>query len=73
MGYRFTNTLTGSELETLNYRLKTFEDSTSNQLAVLMIPTLGDYPIEYLPTMLPRKIKSEQKNIITAHFFYSKE
>ena len=42
-----TSTLTGNELETLNYRLRTFEDSTSNQLAVLMIPTLNDYPIEY--------------------------
>lgn len=41
-----TNTLTKSELNDLNYRLKTYEDSTSNQLVTLMIPTLGEYPIE---------------------------
>lgn len=41
-----TNTLTKSELDDLNYRLKTYEDSTSNQLVTLMIPNLGGYPIE---------------------------
>lgn len=41
-----TNTLSKSELEDLNLRLKTYEDSTSNQLVTLMIPTLGGYPIE---------------------------
>lgn len=41
-----TNTLTKSELDDLNYRLKTYEDSTSNQLVTLMIPSLGGYPIE---------------------------
>jgi uncharacterized protein len=43
----FTNTLTAQELDNLNTRLKTFEDSTSNQLVMLMISTLDDYPIEY--------------------------
>jgi uncharacterized protein len=41
-----TNTLSESELKDLNIRLKTYEDSTSNQLVALMIPTLGGYPIE---------------------------
>ncbi|WP_337864522.1 TPM domain-containing protein [Ignavibacterium sp.] len=41
-----TNTLTNSELDDLNYRLKTYEDSSSNQLVTLMISTLGGYPIE---------------------------
>ncbi|MEJ2615369.1 MAG: TPM domain-containing protein [Ignavibacteriaceae bacterium] len=41
-----TNTLTSEQLSTLDYRLKTFEDSTSNQIAVLMIPTLDNYPLE---------------------------
>lgn len=41
-----TSTLTKSELDDLNYRLKTYEDTTSNQLVTLMIPTLGGYPIE---------------------------
>jgi uncharacterized protein len=43
----FTNTLSGAQLETLNHRLKTFEDSTTNQLVMLMIYTLNDYPLEY--------------------------
>ena len=42
-----TNTLTSSQLQDLNYRLKTYQDSTSNQLVGLMIPTLNDYPLEY--------------------------
>ena len=41
-----TYTLSKSELDDLNLRLKTYEDSTSNQLVALMIPTLGGYPIE---------------------------
>lgn len=41
-----TNTLTKSELDELNYLLKTYEDTTSNQLVTLMIPSLGGYPIE---------------------------
>ncbi|MEP0860729.1 MAG: TPM domain-containing protein [Ignavibacterium sp.] len=41
-----TNTLNKSELDDLNYRLKTYEDTTSNQLVTLMIPSLGGYPIE---------------------------
>jgi uncharacterized protein len=42
----FTNTLSPSELNQLNNYLKVFEDSTSNQLVFLMIPTLDGYPIE---------------------------
>jgi uncharacterized protein len=42
-----TGTLSSQELNNLNYELKTFEDSTSNQLVVLMIPALGNYPIDY--------------------------
>ncbi len=41
-----TNTLTKSELDDLNFRLKSFEDTTSNQIVTLMISTLGGYPIE---------------------------
>lgn len=42
-----TNTLSSQELNVLNNRLKTFEDSTSTQIAVLIIPALNDYPLEY--------------------------
>lgn len=43
-----TNTLSQSELSDLNTRLKTFADTSSNQLIVLMIPSLEGYPIEML-------------------------
>lgn len=42
----FTNTLTQSELESLERDLAAFEDSTSNQLVVVMLPTIGDAAIE---------------------------
>ncbi len=42
----FTATLSNSELYTLNSALKTFDDSTSNQIVFLMIYTLNGYPLE---------------------------
>jgi uncharacterized protein len=58
----FTNTLTPQQLDNLNTRLKTFEDSTSNQLVMLMIATLDDYPIEYYSheTAQKNKIGTEE-------------
>ncbi|HRP92779.1 MAG: TPM domain-containing protein [Ignavibacteriaceae bacterium] len=44
----FTNTLSQSELSDLNIRLKTYADTSSNQVIVLMIPSLEGYPIEML-------------------------
>jgi len=41
-----TNTLTPSEINNLSVRLKSFQDSTSDQVVVLMIPTLNNYPLE---------------------------
>jgi uncharacterized protein len=35
-----TNTLSPSETQDLEYRLKTYDDSTSNQIVVLIIPSL---------------------------------
>ncbi|HMN49882.1 MAG TPA: TPM domain-containing protein [Ignavibacteriaceae bacterium] len=52
-----TNTLTQSELNDLNKRLKTYEDSTSNQVLSLMIKSLEGYPIE----MLSYEIATENK------------
>ena len=43
-----TNSLNQSELSELNRRLVTYQDSTSNQILVLMIPSLEGYPIEML-------------------------
>ncbi len=42
----FTNTLSPEQLSFFNSELQTFDDSTSNQLVLLMIPTLGDNSIE---------------------------
>jgi len=41
-----THTLSPQELQQLNFRLKTYEDSTTNQLVALMIPSLEGYPLE---------------------------
>jgi uncharacterized protein len=41
-----TKTLNSDEISDLNSRLKTYEDTTSNQLVTLMIASLEDYPIE---------------------------
>ncbi len=43
----FTNTFNNSELNILNQKLKSFQDSTSNQIVFLMINTLNNYPLEY--------------------------
>ena len=43
-----TNTLSQPELSELNKRLETYQDTSSNQVLVLMIPSLEGYPIEML-------------------------
>jgi len=65
----YTNTLNKTQLETLNYRLKTFEDTTSNQLVMLMIATLNDYPVEYYSHEVAQKNKLVRRNIITVSCF----
>jgi uncharacterized protein len=52
-----TSTLSGEELNQLNSRLKAFEDSTSNQLVMLMISSLDDYPLEYYSMDVAEKNK----------------
>ncbi len=52
-----TNTLSQSELNDLNKRLKTYEDTTSNQIVSLMIKSLNGYPIE----MYSYDVASENK------------
>ena len=42
-----TGTLSSNQVQSLNQRLKIYEDTTSTQLVTLMIPSLDDYPIEY--------------------------
>jgi len=42
----FTGTLTPEQKEALEQKLVRYDDSTTNQVAVVIIPTTGDYPIE---------------------------
>ena len=56
-----TNTLSQSELNDLNNRLKNYQDSTSNQILVLMIPSLESYPIEMLAEETATKNKIGKK------------
>jgi uncharacterized protein len=42
----FTSTLSPQELQQLDFRLKSFEDTTTNQLVSLMIASLDGYPLE---------------------------
>jgi uncharacterized protein len=52
-----TKTLNRDQLDVLNSRLKTFEDSTTNQLVMLMIASLDDYPVEYYSHEVAQKNK----------------
>ena len=42
----FTNTLTREQIIALENKLVAYDDSTSNQIAVVIIPTTGDYSVE---------------------------
>jgi len=59
-----TGTLSQTELQSLNARLKSYQDTTSNQIVVLMIPSLENYPIEMLAeeTATKNKIGTEKNN-----------
>lgn len=70
----FTSTLDNSELNTLNSTLKTFDDSTSNQVVFLMIHSLNGYPMDdyTYQTALKNKIGSAKSNNGVL-FFVAKE
>jgi uncharacterized protein len=53
----YTNTLSQGQLNTLNTQAKTFQDTTSNQVVFLMIPTLDNYPLEYYSMDVAQKNK----------------
>lgn len=53
----FTGTLSQDQLNSLNNGLKTFQDTTSNQVIFLMIPTLDNYPLEYYTMDVAKKNK----------------
>lgn len=69
-----TGTLNSSELYTLESKLKTFDDSTSNQVVFLMLNTLDGYPLETFcyETATKNQIGSK-KNNNGVLFFLAKE
>lgn len=70
----FTNTLSGPELGNLNSKLQRFDDSTSNQVVFLMIPSLNGYSLESYTyeTATKNQIGSKQNNNGVL-FFVSKD
>ncbi|MES1215364.1 MAG: TPM domain-containing protein, partial [Bacteroidota bacterium] len=42
----FTNTLTREQVEDLEHKLVAYDDSTSKQVVIVIIPTTNNYPIE---------------------------
>lgn len=69
-----TNTLSSSELYTLNSALKIFDDSTSNQIVFLMIPSLDGYSLEnYTYEIATKNQIGSKKNNNGVLFFVSKD
>jgi uncharacterized protein len=69
-----TNTLSSSELYTLNSSLKSFDDSTSNQIVFLMIASLDGYSLEsYTYETAAKNQIGSKKNNNGVLFFVSKD
>jgi len=51
----YTGTLSQSEVNALETKLRAFEDSTSNQLAVVLVATIGDYDVADYAVRLAKK------------------
>ena len=69
-----TSTLSGSEINYLNSALKSFEDSTSNQVVFLMIHSLNGYPLESYTYEVAAKNKiGTAKNNNGVLFFVAKD
>ncbi len=60
----FTNTLSEHQKEDLEQKLVKYDDSTSNQVAVVIISTLSDYPIEDVSLRILRDwgVGNKEKN-----------
>ncbi len=70
----FTSTLSSSELYTLNSALKSFQDSTSNQVVFLMVSSINDYPLESYTYEVASKNKiGTAKNNNGVLFFIAKD
>ncbi len=69
-----TNTISSSELYTLNSTLKNFDDSTSNQIVFLMIQSLDGYSLEsYTYETATKNQIGSKKNNNGVLFFVSKD
>ncbi|MFI5133718.1 MAG: TPM domain-containing protein, partial [Chitinophagales bacterium] len=60
----FTGTLTPEQREALELKLVAYDDSTSNQVAVVIIPTTGDYSVEEVGLEILRRwgVGNKDKN-----------
>lgn len=58
----FTNTLNDADKQKLDTKIKAFEDSTSNQIAVVIVQSVGDYDIIEYGNGLIRKWGIGQKD-----------
>jgi uncharacterized protein len=60
----FTNTLTQEQIAALEAKLVAYDDSTSNQVAVVIIPTTGDYSVEEVGLEIIRRwgVGNKDKN-----------
>jgi uncharacterized protein len=60
----FTNTLTQYQVDALENKLVAYDDSTSNQIAVIIIPGTGNYSVEEVALEIIRKwgVGNKDKN-----------
>lgn len=60
----FTGTLTHEQADALERKLYKFDDSTTNQVAIVIIPTVGDYGPEEVALQIMREwgVGSKEKN-----------
>lgn len=60
----YTNTLTGYQAKALEDKLVAYDDSTSNQIAVVIVPTTGDYSVEEVGLEILRRwgVGNKEKN-----------
>lgn len=59
----FTKTLTPFQVEALESKLVAYDDSTSNQIAVVIIPTTGDYTVDEVALEIGRRWGVGNKDI----------
>ena len=59
-----TKTLTNEQIEALNQKLTQYKDSTTNEIAVVIIPTTGDYSVEEVGLEILRRwgVGTKEKN-----------